>query len=298
MGTLIENVATRASHAHGPFARGALRLSDMAAKACLEGAGRRASELDLLVNAGLYKEHSMAEPALASIIQEDIGANPGHPPRHDRHGTFSFDVMNGGCGALSALHLVDAFVAGGTAQLGLVVAGDSDPEPGVSRGFPFGATSGAVLLRRGAAGAGFTRFEFRTFPEDADLFVSTLGWDEALGRNVLEVRESPAFAARCVERAIEATPAFLARAGVDARDVDLLLASPYPPAFADALARALGVSADRVPAVPTDLARAHTAGVIAALEAAFASGAFQRARRVLFVTAGAGVTFGAALYRR
>jgi 3-oxoacyl-[acyl-carrier-protein] synthase III len=53
-----------------------------------------------------------------------------------------------------------------------------------------------------------------------------------------------------------------------------------------------------VPSVPRDLARAHTAGVIAALEAAFASGAFARAGRVLFVTAGAGLTIGAALYQR
>jgi 3-oxoacyl-[acyl-carrier-protein] synthase-3 len=32
--------------------------------------------LDLLVNANVYHDKIMNEPALASLIQEDIGANP------------------------------------------------------------------------------------------------------------------------------------------------------------------------------------------------------------------------------
>ncbi len=36
---------------------------------------------------------SIAEPALAAIIQQDIGANP-EDPHADTHGTFSFDISN------------------------------------------------------------------------------------------------------------------------------------------------------------------------------------------------------------
>ena len=304
MGARIESVATVHSH-RGIFGRGGLRLSDAAARACLERAERAAGDLDVLVNAGLYKERNMAEPALASIIQEDIGANPGHPPRHDRHGTFSFDVMNGGCGVLTAAHLVDGFVSAGTAQLGMIVAADADPSPRSSRGFPFAPVGGAMLLEHTDEREGFTAFDFRTFTDFAELFEVRIRFDERSpgvfdhrGRNVLEVREGPTFARQCVECAEAVADGFLSRAGVSARDVDLLIASQYPPSFADGVARALGIAMDRVPRVAPELGLANTAGVIAALEAASESGQLARAHHVLFVTAGAGITIGVALYAK
>ena len=73
------------------MAPGALELADVAARLCLERANRTADELDLLINAGVYHDKILSEPAFASLIQEDIGANLGHPAGAGR-GTFSFDV--------------------------------------------------------------------------------------------------------------------------------------------------------------------------------------------------------------
>jgi 3-oxoacyl-[acyl-carrier-protein] synthase-3 len=296
MGARIESVATAHSRG-GFFGHGGLGLSDIAARECLERAKREASELDVLVNAGLYKERSLAEPALASIIQEDIGANPGHPPRHDRHGTFSFDVMNGASGVLTAAHLLDGFVGAGTAKLGLIVAADADPSPHTSRGFPFAPVGGAVLLAHTSDDdEGFRAFDFRAFPEFADLFVVRIGFDGE--RNVIDVHEDATFARRALECATSAASAFLDRQKIAASDVDLLVASQAPPTFADDLARALGIATDCVPRVTPDLAMAHTAGPLVALDAAIQSGQLARARRVLFVTASAGITVGSALYEK
>ena len=304
MATRIESVATARSR-RGLFSRGAVALSDAAARACLDRAHRRADELDLLVNAGLYKDKNIAEPALASIIQEDIGANPGHPPERDHHGTFSFDVLNGGCGVLSAAHLVDAFVGPGSARLGMVVAADVDPSPRTSRGFPFSAAGGALLLSHATDGEGFGRFDFRTFPDEAGLFEVRLSFEPGSGRafarrgrNVLDVRVSANFADKCVEHATEVVAAYLASLGLRAGDVDLLIASQYPAGFGAEVARAVGIPADRLPEVDPALACVHTAGPLAALEASLDSGRFARARVVLFVAAGAGITIGVALYGR
>jgi 3-oxoacyl-[acyl-carrier-protein] synthase III len=49
------------------------------------------------------------EPAIAALIQEDIGANP-EDPHDDAHGTFSFDIANGTFGVLIALQIVDGFL--------------------------------------------------------------------------------------------------------------------------------------------------------------------------------------------
>ena len=170
MGTIIEATAT----AEGGSLPGALGLADAAARLCLQRAKRTAEEVELLINAGVYNDRGISEPAVASLIQEDIGANP-EPQPGAGQGTFSFDVRNGGCGMLSGIQLVDGMLASGTVKLGMVVASDIDPEPGVSEGFGFPAVGGAVLLSADDSRAGFTAFRCVTFPEFAGLFQEQCG---------------------------------------------------------------------------------------------------------------------------
>jgi 3-oxoacyl-[acyl-carrier-protein] synthase III len=303
MGTRIESVRTVGGR--GLLSRGALKLSEAASRACLERARRGADEIDLLLSTGIYKDRNVAEPALAAVIQDDIGANRGHPPRRGRHGTFSFDVLNGGCGCLTAAYLADAFLADGPGRLALVVAGDADPAPGETRDFPFRPLGGAMLLAHTDGAEGFDGFEFRTFAADARLFEARLAWDAEhrsplgrRGRNVLTIREDARFVERAVEHGAKVAASFLDRARLRPEDVDLLVASPYPSGFADRVGRAVGVSAERIARPPWRRALGHTAGPLAALEVAVEEGAFDRAKNVLFVTAGAGVSIAVALYRR
>jgi 3-oxoacyl-[acyl-carrier-protein] synthase-3 len=299
MGTIIEATATASAHRR-PFAPGALKLADAAARLCLERADRGPDELDLLINAGVYHDKLMNEPAVASLIQEDIEANPDRHPGAD-HGTFSFDVSNGACGLLTGIHLVDGLLASGTVHLGMVVASDTDPEPGVSEGFGFPAVGGAILLSSDDARAGFEAFRFATFPEFADLFQSYVDWHEDArrglahhGRNILSVDIAESYTARALECA-ESTVRELADAqALDLDEIDLLVATASVPGFADGLAKRLGVSNERTASAPDGgLDHTHTAAPAVALE----SGALGAARTALFVSAGAGITVAAAFYR-
>lgn len=295
MGICIESAATSFPR-HRLLGRGALHLSDVAARRCLERGHHHASELELVVNVGLYKDRGIAEPALATLIQEDLGANLGHPHAGD-HGTFSFDILAGGNGVVTAAYLLDGFVAGATAKLGLIVAGDAWPRG--TRGVPFTAAGGAVLLAHAPGDVGFDRFAFETFPEDAALFEVATRWQRHAGltrrgRHVLQITEAPAFRRRSIDHGIAVARELLAAAAVTPAELDVVVASQYPRGFGLEVARGLGIPEDRVPRVADELAAAHTAGPIAALELAL-RGAL-RPRRILFVTAGAGLTIGAALY--
>src|ERR1700682_1296104 len=142
MGTVIERLDVtrggwRTRHS-------ALRLAVAAAKTCLERAGRDADDVDLLINAGIYRDRNLAEPALAALIQEDIGANPEDPHEH-AHGTFSFDISNGSCGVLTACLIVDGFLKSRSIDLALVVASDANPGHGMSEHFPFSSAGTALL---------------------------------------------------------------------------------------------------------------------------------------------------------
>jgi 3-oxoacyl-[acyl-carrier-protein] synthase-3 len=299
MGTRIEAAVT----ARHKWLRSSLRMTDKAARKCLACAHRDASEIDLLVNTGIYRDLSAAEPALAAIIQEDIGANPGTEIDVRHHGTFSFDLVAGGCGVVQAARLADAFVGQGNARYAMIVAGDADPSPTTTCNFPFTPVGGAMLLGHVDGTSGFHAFRTRTYPEYAPLFESRLRWDPRAGllgrgRNVVEFVEAPEFAPRCIDAAIDVARELLADEALAASDIDVLVASQYPHTFAAAVARGLGIPEDRAPSVSHELIGSHTAGPIAALEAATSEGRFASARRVLFVTAGAGITIAGALYHR
>ena len=162
MDARIEAASALASHGwHQPTAR---RLADAAARECLARARRKAGDVDLLINAGVYREDSMGEPALAALVQEDIGANLGHPA-DGGHGTFSFDLANGACGVISAIHLQAGLLRSGVIRLGLIVTADVDPSQDRSGSALVRPTGGALLLGWDDGIAGFTDFHAETFPE-------------------------------------------------------------------------------------------------------------------------------------
>lgn len=320
MGTRIEAVAT-ASPAGGTLdllvpalrrlrSKGALALTDEAARRCLEKAGRSAADVELLINVGIYRDDNLGEPALASMIQEDIGANPlqnlDDPQPGSHHGTFSFDLANSACGAVNAFQLVDRFIRSGTMALGLIVGADADPAPGKTRGFHYPSAAGAMLLSPGAEGEGFRSFHFEDFSEFENLHQGIVRWEEsripnplgAGGRNVLRIKESPGFLPRSAECAEQALARYLKQENLALDDIDLIVTSQYPRELPDVLERHLELPGDKIVRVTEPFEGALSAAPLAGLEAALQSGRFQRSRRVLFLTVGAGISVGLALYEQ
>ena len=290
MGTVIEHAAvTRASWRSR---HSALRIAVATAKECLDEAGCPANDLDLLVNVGIYRDRNLGEPALAALIQEDVGANP-EDPHADAHGTFSFDIANGTCGPLTALRVVDGFLRSGTIQRALVVASDADPGHGIGEHFPFAGVGGALLCSWTGDESGFDSFRWANFPDDGEAFRSTVSYRD--GRSRLEIVASDhmdeAYAAAGAKVALEC----LDSASIDRAEVDLVLAAPARPAFRAGLAAHLAVPVERV-AVAGD-ERVHTAALIAAIHGATLDARLRPGSNVLVVAVGAGVTAGAALYR-
>lgn len=287
MGTFID----RLEIVHGRWGsrHSALHLAVAAAKSCLEGAGRSANDLDLLVNTGLYRDRNLGEPALAAMIQEDIGAHP-EDPHSDSHGTFSFDVANGTCGVLTGLQIVDGFLRSHAIRCALVVASDADPGHGMSEHFPFSATGGAVLCSWSGGGYGLGPVNWVNEPDDGDSFRATVGHSD--NRNILRINQSDALDERYASAAATAVTSCLARASRGLEEVDAIVAAPARPGYRAALATRLGVPESRI-SVADDV-RMHTAALVGALGRG--RHCMVAGTRTLIVAAGAGVTAGAALY--
>jgi 3-oxoacyl-[acyl-carrier-protein] synthase-3 len=294
MTTRIESVATVGGGRRR--GRSARKLTEAAAALALDRAGLAPGDVDLLVNAGLYHDRILGEPALAALIQEDIGANP-EDPHEGHHGTFSFDVANGSCGMLTGLQLADGFLRAGTARHVLVVAGDADPGHRLAPGFPFAASGGAIVCgwHDGPGGLVDVRLANQAAGDDGG-FRATVALRQR--RNTLVIQEEPAFAAAAGGWAAEVAAKLLADHGLAARDVDLVVANPLTGAFLDVLGRDLGVPSTRLAAPPPARRPAgHTAGLALALEGALGEPP-TFPPTTLLVSAGAGLTAGAALLRQ
>lgn len=291
MGTVIDRIDIAAPRWRDRHS--ALHLAVTAAKTCLQRAGCDPDELDLVVNAGIYRDRNIGEPALAALIQDDIGANP-EDPHAGAHGTFSFDIANGTCGVLTALHVVDGFFRAHSIRHALVVASDADPGHGMSEHFPFSAAGAALLCGWADDDCGLSPVSWVNANDEASegAFSATVGFADA--RNVLRFSESAAMEERFAAAAAEAARTCLDAHSVRLSDIDMIVAAPARRGFPSALSNELGVPVDRI-SVAVDQ-RMHTAALAAAFE--------QQAERltpgahILLVCAGAGVTAGAALYRQ
>jgi 3-oxoacyl-[acyl-carrier-protein] synthase-3 len=270
----------------------ARKLADAAAARALHAAGREPGDVDLLLNAGLYHERILGEPALAALIQEDIGANP-EDPYAGGHGTFSLDVANGSCGMLTGLQVADGFLRAGTIRHALVVASDADPGHGMAPRFPFAPVGAAIACSWRPGPGGILGFRFATHPGAGDGdggLHATVRFGR--GRNTLVIEETPTFAATAGEWAADVAAKLLADVGMAPGDLDLVVANPLVPAFLDALAEGLDLAPDRL-VRPRDQ-RAHTAALGVALRPVIDERRHEGAT-VLLVSAGSGPVAGAAL---
>jgi 3-oxoacyl-[acyl-carrier-protein] synthase-3 len=287
MGTIIDR--TEITEGGWRARHSALHLAVSAAKSCLDEAGQDANAVDLLVNAGIYRDKNLAEPALAALIQEDVGANP-EDPHGEAHGTFSFDISNGSCGLLTGLQIVDGFLRSQTISCALITASDAHPGRGMSEHFPFSPVGAALLCSWTEDDFGLGRISWVNAPDDGENFQATVGSD---GRNVLVFRESPVLDERLADAAAQAVRSCLRGSELTLPDIDVLIAAPARRGYRAALATHLGIAPERI--IVADDEKMHTASL---------AGALQQARhhlpagvRAMIVAAGAGITAGAALYR-
>jgi len=236
MGTVIERLdVTRAGWR---TRHSALHLAVAAAKTCLQRAGREPDDVDLLINTGIYRDKNLAEPALAALIQEDIGANP-EDPHEDAHGTFSFDIANGTCGILTALQIVDGFLRSHTINCALVVTSDADPGRGMSEHFPFSPVGAALLCDWSEDDFGLGRVHWVNIPDDGENFRATVGLEDA--RNVLRFSGSAAMDEQFAAAGAEVAQSCLQEASLGLSEVDIIVASPARHGYRAALAAKLAV---------------------------------------------------------
>ena len=271
---------------------GSHRHAVEAGKRCLAASRYRPSDVRVLVNAGVYRDGHVCEPAIAAYVQHALGVNV------DFHGrrTLSFDLLNGGVGMLNAAHLLVSQMHAGEIQVGMVVASDANPDRRPDPGSAVAASGAALLLDLSPRnGAGFGAFAFVTHEESADLYTAVVSLKEPRGK--LLIRRRAELEEAFLAGAAAAAKAVLERDSLRPEDVDLAVPSQVSASFLARLPGALGLPREKVADYASVLPDTPTTSVFLAFDRARAEGALGPGRTALLLACGSGVTVGAATYR-
>jgi 3-oxoacyl-[acyl-carrier-protein] synthase-3 len=201
-----------------------------AAADCLERAGRRAGDLEMIVSCSISKGCAdmayVFEPPMSVAIQRAIGAD----------GAICFDVANACAGMMTGLAIVDDAIRRGEIGRGMVVSGEfishigrtaaRNVESVASPQMPsmtLGDAGAAVLLERtDDAATGILACELVSFAQYSDLCIAKptdpgdeLGW--AMRTDALALHRV------AIDASQPTILAALDRAGVAAQDIDWVI---------------------------------------------------------------------------
>lgn len=297
MGTVIRAAAVAAPPL-GYTSETSVRLAAQAANECLSQAGVPPRGVGVLINVGVYREDNTAEPALAAMVQKDVGISLDYLA--EPAAGFSFDLMNGACGVLNAVQVAQTLLNTGSTERVLITAADTHPAGRAADdpGYPYADLGAALLLERSGDG-GFGRV--RTYGARGP--VGTAGLVDMArvgteGRRRIAVERDDDWEERLLDLTVRSVVDHV-RAEGTSLDRTLLICNRPTAGFPRLLAQRLTPAPAAVmapEASDTTDGEPHTAAPLLGYLRALAEGVSDGCDRLLFVTAGAGLSVACAHY--
>ena len=265
----------------------------MAASACLNNSTTGLDEIDLLVNVGNYRDNNLCEPSVAALIQHELGINLNPLKYPVQSHTFSFDLMNGACGMLSALQVVHAILTAKGLTRAVIVSGDCHPSTKSSADFPIHHAGAALLLERSNR-EGFSQFSFQTTPSfEGQSGYLDLETHKLQSRYSVSLEDSTdiehqfSFAQKVIQSHIE-------QHNIEPSSTKLLV-SHHDASLVNRLGSTLGMTLASGTTSLVDIGNIHTASLGFALHKSLQD---LEESNVLCVSIGSGITVGCGLYRQ
>lgn len=289
MGTIIKSTAF-----YKPLMRkGIVNMTAHAAKRCFNNAGFGPENLDLLINTAVYSENHLCEPALSALILNKIfRTRKIRASLAQNRRLFSFDLHNGGGGALNAIQVMDGFLQTGQIEAGMVVAGDAKPNRGRTENYRYVNGAAAILLVSDRKKKGFVNFRFDTYPDFETDTKSMIDWEA--GRFRFFNYQNDDYLKHCLECAGKSIQKFLKECHLKPEELDLVLTSQTPDGFGWALQKMLFPGRKLI--FEELRGEIYSAGLFYAMNKALKNGKLKNARNILMVTVGAGISVSLSLY--
>jgi 3-oxoacyl-[acyl-carrier-protein] synthase-3 len=285
---IVERTGIHARH----FAAPEVATSDLAvtaAKAALQAASMRAADIDLIIVATSTPD--MVFPSTAAIVQHKLGIA----------GCPAFDVQAVCTGFIYAIAVADSMIASGAANRALVIGAEI-----FSRLLDFNDRGTCVLFGDGAGAVvleasdepGILATDLHANGEYVDILCvpGHVAGGQISGRPLLEM-EGRAVFKLAVGVLGETAQAVLAKAEVDASDLDWLVPHQANIRIMQATARKLHLPMEKVVVTVHEHGNTSAASVPLALDCAVRAGDVKPGQLVLLEGVGGGFTWGSTLLR-
>jgi 3-oxoacyl-[acyl-carrier-protein] synthase-3 len=270
-------------------------LAARAAKQCLERAGVRPSDVDLVL-VGTFTPDYLC-PSTAALVQHKLGLRCGAVDLNAACAGFMYSLITG-----------MQFVAAGTSKRCLVIGADCNSrilDPKDAKIYPlFGDGAGAVLLTPGSAEQGLLAYSLGADGGGCELLYRPSGGskspfaakDAEAGRHFLLMDGKPVFkwAVRLVEESIREVAA---TAGVTLDQLDLVLLHQANLRIIDGAAEALGLPRSKVAVNLDRYGNTSAASIPLALAECVDRGRVQSGTRIMMSGFGAGLAWGTGLWQ-
>jgi 3-oxoacyl-[acyl-carrier-protein] synthase III len=268
-----------------------LRHALVAGRVCLKRSHYHRADVRVLINCGVYRDDHVCEPAIAAYIAHGLDLNIEFQGRR----TTAFDLLNGGCGMLSAIQVVDALLRSGEVQVGMVVASEINTDRRPDPSYPYPPSGAAVLLDCAPRdGVGFGSFAFDTDEQQADRYSSIVSLKEKRGR--LSLQRESGIDELYLAGLSRVVAAVLTRDGLRPEQIDVVVPPQISKQFISGLPAAIGVGADRVVDLTGQLPDTLTTSTLLVLQHEMGSARCMPGKKGLLLACGSGITVGAATY--
>jgi 3-oxoacyl-[acyl-carrier-protein] synthase-3 len=298
-------------------------LGMMAASAALEAAGRTKNDIDAIVFATMTPDHFF--PGNGPIVQAKMGFSESVP---------TFDLRQQCSGFLYGLDLADSLIRSGKYQRVLLIGADvhspfmpwqngwgamigQDVPPVTPEQYAantairdrtvlFGDGAGAAVLEAGTDGRGLLATKLFTNGENIEaLYVPGAGFRhrpfvshaQIENNDIIPVMEGRAVFKEAVSKMPDAVRQVCKAAGVAIEDIDVLLCHQANLRIIESVAKQLGLPMEKVPHNIERYGNTTAGTLPILLHECLADGRIQPGMLVCFTALGAGLHWGAALYR-
>lgn len=271
---------------------GSLKHATVAGNNCFADSHYRREDVEVLINAGLYRDKHYAEPAFAVFIQDALGINVEFRGRQ----TLSFDLQNGGIGLFSAVHALAMMIQSGEIRVGMAVASEVNADKRPLPEAKIIPSAAALLVDVSPRqDLGFGSFVFHTHEDQQGLYNGAVSLAHKGGQ--LLMRKDPGLEQAYLDLLPALWTEFLQREQANAGDFDLIVPAQISSSFVGQLGEVLKVDKSRVVDVSDRFGDTLTTSAFLALHQAQAQGQIKAGKRIALLGFGSGLSLAAAGYQ-
>ena len=280
--------------------QGSVELTVQAAKACIASAGITMEDIGILINLGIYKEDNIGEPAMAALIQKQLRLNA-DPVKQSpaEKTTFCFDLLNGSCGFLNAIQVLEALMKNDQLNYAIIVSSDVHPSRDQVQDFPYAPYGAAVIVAHThEENKGFRKIAMNTSENDG--YLGVYGYHDLKecgneGRRHIVVEIDDNYVDRLQEFAVKTIKEYVKSEKIDLANLKLISSEPVKD-FGKEIAKSIGLNEDLVVKIYETHGDPHTAALSIGYHLAVNENKIKEGDKVLFVGASSGLTSACGLY--